>query len=168
MPFAGSFNKYNKSTPGSHAPSDSMGDWATDIYAAPGTAVLPRIYAPINGSTYQLKVISTWTGCAGRGVRVGVYQNGTLRGSVSYAHLDAVPAFSPGQVVTTGTVLGKLRLWPPCPAWVVKDSAGVHTHIEVGTASGTACYSYQTATTLPDTRRIGKISPASNPASPCV
>jgi hypothetical protein len=119
------------------------------------------MYAPANGSSYQVKVINTWTGCAGRGVRVGIYQNGTLRGSASYAHLDAVPAFAPGQAITTNTVLGRLRRWAPCENWDVHTDDGVHTHIEVGTTNGTACYSYRTAVQLPETRRIGKIIPGS-------
>lgn len=162
MPFAGVWNKYSQANPGSHPVYDSLGyaDWSTDLFAAPGTAVRPRIYPPVTSATYDTRVMNTWTGCAGRGVRLGVYKDGSLVGTVSFAHLAEMPSFSAGQKVTNSTVLGKLKRWPKCSAWQVTSDAGVHTHIEVGTKSGKACYMpYAAGKSLIDTRKIGKIIP---------
>ena len=164
MPFAGVWNRYGLANPSTHKVYDSMGiaDWSTDLFAAPGTAVRPRIYAPMNGSPYDLKVINTWSGCAGKGVRVGIYKSGSLIGTVSYAHLDAVPSFSAGQKISTTTTLGKLKRWTNCSGWSVSSNSGVHTHIEVGTKNGKACaMAYGAGKSLIDTRKIGRIRPDS-------
>jgi hypothetical protein len=167
-PFDGIVNrfKYADVAPGAHPiyGNRAWSDWSTDFYAAARTAVRPRIYTPSAG--YQLRIDRVVPGCAGKVVAVGVYRGAAKLGEVSYAHLDAVPAFTPGQVITTGTGLGKLKLWPRCRSWQVSGASGVHTHIEVGSLKpGTACFMPRVNTRpVASTRLIGIINPG-KPAS---
>lgn len=163
MPFSGSINKYGFANvaPGSHRAyaGGGWGDWATDVYARAGTIVRARVYGP--SARYTLKIDNIWSGCAGKRVMVGIYKRPSTKvGQVVYGHLAEVPAFTAGQKISTGTVLGKLKLWPRCPMWQVSTAGGVHTHLEVGTEPGKACYMPNMSTkSYPDTRMIGMITP---------
>jgi hypothetical protein len=162
MPFKGSVNRfgYPDVAPGSHPVYNGggWGDWSTDIYAPERTAVRPRIYGPAAG--YALKVSGVYQGCAGKQVTVSSYRGSSKVGQVSFSHLAEVPAFSIGQQITTGTVVGRLKLWPRCRTWKVDNADGVHTHIEVGTEPGKACYMPgMSKKAYADTRMIGIITP---------
>lgn len=172
MPFSGTFNRWGHATPPNHpcyddgrkSCTDSYGiaDWSTDLFAGGGTAVRPRIYAPINGASYVLRVrrVST-SACAGKNVHVGIFRNGSFVGNVSYAHLANVPAFATNQAVTTGTVLGTLHWWKGCTSsYDVTNESGIHSHVEVGAVAGRACYMpWGVNRPLGDTRMIGKFRP---------
>jgi hypothetical protein len=161
-PFAGVVNRegYRDVVPGRHGPLGPFGDWATDFYAGAGTVVRPRIYAPAT-TGYSLKIREVVPGCAGKTVAVGIWRGEVRVGEVSYAHLTSVPAFAPGQTITSGTALGRLKLWRRCSAWQVNSPAGVHTHLIVGTDNGTACYRpSMSRKPFADTRLLGIITPA--------
>jgi hypothetical protein len=168
MPFTGYFDRFGYSPPASHPISDRYADWATDVYAAAGTAVRPRIAAPLLTTPYELKIGRLTSGSAGKGVVVNVMRGTTLAGTVSYRHLDKVPSsFFIGQKITTGTVLGYLRKWPyVAGVWEVNTPEGVHTHIEVGTVSGRACYYPYSRTRRVDAQAIGKMLPGGTATCP--
>ncbi len=171
MPFQGAVDRFRVSTPGSHELYSAEGDWSTDIYGLTDkngrlipAAVRPRIISPMLSVPTTLRINRVWTGAAGKGVVVDVFRGNTRIGSVSYAHLDRVPAFRPGQVINTSTVLGYLRQWTFVPGvWMVDHPSEVHTHIEVGTVGAPrACAHPQSTATKRDGRVIGKIRPGVN------
>ncbi|MFA5787489.1 MAG: M23 family metallopeptidase [Actinomycetota bacterium] len=139
MPFSGWWDRFGVSHPSYHGPSgNTYADWATDIYAAPGTAVRPRL----SGPGLALKVSSTNVTCgsAGRTVAIDVHTNGQWVGTVRYGHLSNL-AVSPNQWISTDTVLGTLAMYSYQPGcWEVNDTNGVHTHLTGYNLQSYSCY----------------------------
>jgi len=150
MPFSGRFanEAFKETAPGKHPHYWSGMQWATDIYAVPGTPVK----ANFSGNGISLKVINvggipdcfsdsnkTVKVSAGSYVTVSVSVNGQNIGSVHYQHLDVVD-LKAGAEISNGATLGITHMWTKSNCWQVNNDAGVHTHLEVGSKSGTACY----------------------------
>lgn len=141
MPFSGYWDRFGLSHPSEHP---TRGDWAVDLYAAPGTAVRARIRGR-PGTVVELRVDSVYPTCAwagGKTVTLGVYADGARIGWVAYAHLDAVPAWvRSGEEVLPGSRLGALRMWRyERGCWEVVSEDGVHVHLAAADYSGYACY----------------------------
>lgn len=162
MPFPGVIAKEYETLPHYGKAPTLGGDFATDIYAAAGTPVRPRIYGPTKD--YALKVVSRGSNCGGTWVSVGVYRGSTKIGEVDYAHLYRVPStIAAGAAVKPATTIGYLQPYDRpqgCSYWRVSSPSGVHAHVEVATSSGTACWIgavFQKR--LAETRRWAEVRP---------
>ena len=142
MPFDGYFDKFSDTSPNVHHRVVG-GNWATDIYASPGTAVR---YHERTGAI--ARVVSIMSACVGGGPSLGGSQiqlslsdagDGAALGSVFYLHL-ATPQVTVGQTIESGTVLGYTAQWESSSCYQVSNAAGVHTHFEVKSAVGSSCF----------------------------
>ena len=142
MPFDGYFDKFGDTSPNVHHRVVG-GNWATDIYASPGTAVR---YQERTGAI--ARVVSIMSACVGGGPSLGGSQiqlslsdagDGVALGTVFYLHL-ATPQVSVGQSIESGTVLGYTAQWESSSCYQVSNAGGVHTHFEVKSAVGSSCF----------------------------
>lgn len=108
------------------------GDWATDVYAAEGTAVkLDVTYQTGTTLTFSWKTTST---TCGQSTGVNVIVDGTTIGWLYFAHLNG--AVTSG-AITNGMQLGTVH------DWVVNGvhcNPGVHVHIEHKNTTNYSCY----------------------------
>lgn len=124
------------------------GDWAADLgagagqavnlYAAPNdtwrtiTAKVERVVlscAPRSGETYQ-QTLSR----GGNAVVVGVYENQTRVGWLTYTHVN--PSVSPGQWINRwGAQVGTVGSYTPNSCWT-----GAHLHMEMTNESNYSCF----------------------------
>ncbi len=139
MPFSGYWDRFGIAHPSYHGPSgNSYADWATDVYAAAGTAVRPRF----SGPSLALKVasVSTTCGSAGKTVVIDVHTNGVFVGTARYGHLSSVPVAA-GQWISQDTIIGSLAQYGyQAGCWEVRTSEGVHTHVTGYNLRGYSCY----------------------------
>jgi hypothetical protein len=156
MPFTGWFDRFGASPPASH-PAGDTADWATDLYAAEGTAVQARF----GGPGIKLKLNDVKATCtAGTSVLVDVWAYETRVGRVKYGHLTSVPSW-----ITTGTngvtniplgsTLGSLKKWPYSSCYAVNTAEGVHTHFEAYNYVGYSCWTVTSKTSYSAGTRIG-------------
>jgi hypothetical protein len=140
MPFSGKwaynaivqppYTDSNSSHPSVH--TKYYGDWATDVYAADGTAVTLQVTYPTTGATFYW--ISRPNGSCGQRTVIGVKVNGTDVGSVYFEHLNN--AVTSG-TITNGMTVGNVH------QWTVNGSVcnpGPHVHVELKNTTNYACY----------------------------
>ena len=141
MPFSGQwaynalvnspYTDSNSSHPSVHH-TPGGGDWATDVYAAEGTAV--KLSVPIQtGTTLSFSWKATSTSC-GQSVGINIIVDGTTIGWLYYAHLNN--AVTSG-AITNGMTLGTVH------DWVVNGvhcNPGVHVHQEFKNVTNYSCY----------------------------
>jgi hypothetical protein len=131
------YDNVNDSHPATH--ENYAADWATDLYAAPGTNV--RVWVLYATSAYTLKITSVSdTSCgAGKRVRVGVFFGGQERGWVQYDHLNT--AVTMGSNVSNGASLGTTSNWGLKSCYQVSSDSGVHVHASMkNSGSGYSCW----------------------------
>jgi hypothetical protein len=136
MPFTGKwaynvnvnppYTDSNSSHPSVH--TNYYGDWATDIYAADGTAV--KLHVSSSDGTLSFYWIARTDGTCGHRAVIGVRVNGTDVGSIYYEHLaNAVTSGT----ITNGMTIGNVHDWGGC-------NPGPHVHVELKNTSNFACY----------------------------
>lgn len=112
-----------------HTPG--LGDWATDIYAAEGTAVKLNVPVTTGALTYSWKTTST---SCGQSTGVNIIVDGTTVGWLYYAHINS--AVTSG-AITNGMTLGTVH------DWVVNNvhcNPGVHVHTEFKNSTNHSCF----------------------------
>lgn len=116
----------NSSHPSVHH-TPGGGDWATDIYAAEGTAVKLKVGYASAGLSFSWA--SSSTSC-GTSTRLNVLVGGTNVGWLYFAHLkDAVTTGN----ITNGMTLGTVHNWGGC-------NPGTHVHVEFHNTTHYSCY----------------------------
>ncbi len=119
------------------------GDWATDYYNVPGTAV--KFKSLDLGKSYKAKVYQVSPTCssgsAGYTVFIDLWvSGGGWEGWVAYGHLSSVQV-SIGQVLSQDQLLGYTSQYTyQSGCWEVSNSAGVHTHVEMYNYAQYSCY----------------------------
>ncbi|HEV7454392.1 MAG TPA: hypothetical protein VGO07_03975, partial [Candidatus Saccharimonadales bacterium] len=109
-----------------HTPG--AGDWATDVYAAEGTAVkLDVTYQTGTTLTFSWKSV---TSC-GQSTAVNVIVDGTTVGWIYFAHINS--AVTTG-AITNGMTLGTVH------DWGANCNPGVHVHTEFKNTTNHSCY----------------------------
>lgn len=132
-----------------HAPWG--GDWAVDVYGAPGDLVYfgvrERWQGTTAGNAYGIVTANydtcAWPNSAGVAYRISVYDGaGAYVGWVLIGHVDtsAYGTLPIGSLVANGQVLGKLSQFVYSSCYQVTTSSGVHTHLELYNASDYSCY----------------------------
>lgn len=155
MPFAGKwaynvvvgppYNDANSSHPSVHAIHGGA-DWATDLYAAPGTQVRLRVKNETGALSFSWKATST---SCGTSTGVNIHVDGQLVGWIYFAHLDGAVRSGP---ISNGMVLGRVTGSGCIPA--------PHVHLEVRADSGNrACWTDKgnAGVTVADNSTIGKL-----------
>lgn len=104
------------------------GDWATDIYAAEGTAV--KLDVPIQTGTSLTFSWKSVTSC-GQSTAVNVIVDGATVGWLYYAHLN--------NAVTSGTITNGMTLGT-VHDWGANCNPGVHVHTEFKNNTNYSCY----------------------------
>lgn len=140
MPFSGHFGNADwGSYPGQHGAYGA--DWATDLYAEPGTAVQALVGAG-SGAVSLVGRARAACGSTGTAIIVDVFVDGVSAGWVYYGHLaDAALAIGESRPIAYGEVLGTTALWTYQPGcWEVRTRAGVHTHVGVYTTGAWSCW----------------------------
>ena len=160
MPFTGNFAN-SLSDPATHPVYFSGGQWSTDLYAPEGTNVAINMVAASGPIVIKVEAAGPLNSCNGVSpgayAKLGISVSGTRIGQVLYEHLSGLQV-STGQTIPNGTVLGKTHWWPYSSCYQVSTAAGIHTHIEVGSSSGTACYvGRPLGTRLTSTDTIGAV-----------
>ncbi len=136
MPFTGKwaynvnvdppYTDLNSSHPSVHA--KYYGDWATDVYAADGTAVKLKVSSSDGPLSFYW--IARPNGTCGQRTVIGVKVNGIDVGSIYYEHLNG--AVTSGNI-TNGMTVGYVHDWQGC-------NPGPHVHIELRNTSNYSCY----------------------------
>jgi len=136
MPFTGkwAYNAYvsppytdvNSSYPSVHA--KYYGDWATDLYAAAGTAV--KFEVPYATGALSYSWVSVTDGSCGQRTVIAINVDGVAVGSVYYEHLSS--AVKSG-TISNGMVVGYVHDWGGC-------NPGPHVHIELKNSGNFSCY----------------------------
>ena len=126
VPVSPPYTDSNSSHPSVH--TTYYGDWATDLYAAAGTAV--RLEVPYATGDLSYSWISVSDGSCGHRTVISVRVDGVTVGSVYYEHLaNAVTSGA----ITNGMVVGYVHDWGGC-------NPGPHVHIEFKNTSNYACW----------------------------
>lgn len=112
-------------------------DWATDLYAPPGTAVKFNVSGATTGLSYSASITDTSCG-AGKRVRITLKTGGTTLGWAQYDHLD-ITGISFASIANNKT-LGVTKNWGKKSCYVVSSDAGVHTHFSAANTSKYSCW----------------------------
>ncbi|MFL6116196.1 MAG: hypothetical protein ACJ786_33300 [Catenulispora sp.] len=141
MPFAGQwaynanvnppYTDANSSHPSVHH-TPGGGDWATDVYAAEGTAVKLEVGNATGAVTYSWG--SSSTSC-GQSTKINVFVGGVNVGWLYFAHLNNVVTSG---AITNGMTLGTVKTWYASDGSVCNP--GTHVHIEFKNTTNYACY----------------------------
>ena len=158
MPFTGGFDLFGLAPATSHHTS---GDVSTDLYAASGTSVTARAYAP-KGVTLTMKTSGSPVSTCGRGenVRVTLYWNGENIGWFQYGHLRAIPTAvrTSGTTLAFASAIGQAYFWSySAGCWEVNTSSGVHTHYTGYNVKNYACVAPYSKKTISAGRWIGLV-----------
>jgi hypothetical protein len=157
MPFSGKFaNSF--SDPASHEVYFKAGDqWSTDLYAPEGTPVIVSAVAYTSTPTFRVEQAGPLGLCdkksPGNYVKLGVYLGSSRVGQLVYEHLNGLTVKT-GDTISSGKTLGTTHWWPYSSCYLVTSASGIHTHFEMGSSTGTACYvgwPLASALTLSDT-----------------
>lgn len=145
MPFSGNFanSALQATAPSSHTVYFSGDNWSTDLYAPEGTAVKVSAIAYTSPPTFKVEAAALLNPCEnkspGNYVKLGVYVGSTRIGQLIYEHLKNL-AVKKGELISSGTTLGATHQWAKSSCYQVSSPSGIHTHFEMGSSTGTACY----------------------------
>ncbi len=112
-------------------------DWATDLYAAPGTAVKLRLTNATGTLRYSASTSDTSCG-AGKRVRINLTIDGLSVGWIQYEHLDTTGVSL--STIKNGMTLGKLKNWGYKTCYQVRSDAGVHAHVGMANTTNYSCW----------------------------
>ena len=178
-PFAGYWDKFGIAPPATHH-TPWNGDWATDVYAAPGTNGGFRVANSDGGTAYgTIASPGTMSSCAGStwagyAYRITVSDASGPRGWYLAAHINGVAPgggqylLSAGQTLYSGAGLGQTAAWAYSSCWQVQNLNGVHWHVEFEQPSHWSCWvPWSAGASLQVTSMLGAIGSNATTKSSC-
>ena len=168
MPFAGKFGS-TAAPPATHTVNDSDGvsQWATDLYAVPGTKVryLGAPWMTASVSRIQATPCAKAPGTVGKTVFVELYNNSNGAsnriGRAVYSHLDGVTV-AEGATLASGQKIGTTKKWNRVEScYDVANNSQVHVHFQLGThpnagqSTNYACWKPGTGDAVAEGAKIG-------------
>ena len=144
-PFGGTWDRFGLANPRNHTPVFG-GDLAFDYYGAQGQTVRAFLGTTVPFAGLTARVGDVRPTCrsgviadGGYTVRVDVSNtNGQSVGRIYYGHLQNPLGVGAG--VPWGQPLGTLHQFRNNSCYQVSTAAGIHTHMEIYSSSGWACY----------------------------
>ncbi|MEH0934028.1 hypothetical protein [Micromonospora psammae] len=144
-PFSGWWDRYGVAGASYHH-RPYGGDWAVDMYRAPGETVSTRAWPVSQQGAVSYRIADVRLACrsgvyadGGYVVTVEFHYGGHYVGWAKYAHLANVQVGA-GQWVSHGAVLGYTDRFRYSSCYNVSNNDGVHVHFEAYSNSNYACY----------------------------